>query len=104
MGPGCGTETALLALKDDLRRDLDKGRESLLVFLDLSTAFDTTDHGVLLGCLSEVGGGGMDALLPLQQISGGGAGQGASAAQPHGLRNMECERDRHSPLHSSTPT
>uniref|UniRef100_A0A803TPZ2 Reverse transcriptase domain-containing protein n=1 Tax=Anolis carolinensis TaxID=28377 RepID=A0A803TPZ2_ANOCA len=47
--PGHGTEMALVSLVDDLRRELDSGSVSLLVFLDLSAAFDTVDHGCLAG-------------------------------------------------------
>uniref|UniRef100_A0A803TE01 ribonuclease H n=1 Tax=Anolis carolinensis TaxID=28377 RepID=A0A803TE01_ANOCA len=56
--PGHGTETALVALVDDLRRELDKGSVSLLVLLDLSAAFDNVDHGILLGRLAGLGIGG----------------------------------------------
>ncbi|XP_067320839.1 uncharacterized protein [Anolis sagrei] len=56
--PGHGTETVLVALVDDLRRELDRGSVSLLVLLDLSAAFDTVDHGILLGRLAEMGLGG----------------------------------------------
>uniref|UniRef100_A0A803SSU4 Reverse transcriptase domain-containing protein n=2 Tax=Anolis carolinensis TaxID=28377 RepID=A0A803SSU4_ANOCA len=56
--PGHGTETALVALVDDLRRELDRGSVSLLVLLDLSAAFDTIDHGILLGRLAGMGLGG----------------------------------------------
>uniref|UniRef100_A0A803U1N2 Reverse transcriptase domain-containing protein n=1 Tax=Anolis carolinensis TaxID=28377 RepID=A0A803U1N2_ANOCA len=56
--PGHGIETALVALVDDLRRELDRGSVSLLVLLDLSAAFDTVDHGILLGRLAGMGLGG----------------------------------------------
>ena len=57
--PRHGTETALVALYDDLLREADSGKISLLVLLDISVAFDTIDHGILLGRLSELGIGGL---------------------------------------------
>ncbi|KAK9396605.1 RNA-directed DNA polymerase from mobile element jockey-like [Crotalus adamanteus] len=56
--PGYSTETALVALTDDLWRARDRGYSSILVLLDLSAAFDTIDHGILLRRLGEVGVGG----------------------------------------------
>ena len=56
--PGYGTETALVALVEDLRRELDRGSVSLLVLLDLSAAFDTINHGILLGSRAGMGLGG----------------------------------------------
>ena len=53
--PRYGTETAVVALMDDLMREADGGNMSLLVLLDISAAFDTIDHGILLGRLSELG-------------------------------------------------
>uniref|UniRef100_A0A803TKZ4 Reverse transcriptase domain-containing protein n=1 Tax=Anolis carolinensis TaxID=28377 RepID=A0A803TKZ4_ANOCA len=53
--PGFSTKTALVALVDDLRRELDRGSVTLLVLLDISAAFDTIDHGILLGRLSGMG-------------------------------------------------
>ncbi|KAF7251055.1 Calcium uptake protein 2, mitochondrial [Varanus komodoensis] len=55
--PGYGTESALVALYDDLCRERDRGSVSLLV-LDLSAAFDTIDHGILLNRLAGLGVGG----------------------------------------------
>ena len=45
---GHSTETALLNVSDCLRRAADRGCASILVLLDLSSAFDTIDHTVLL--------------------------------------------------------
>ncbi|KAF7242518.1 LINE-1 retrotransposable element ORF2 protein [Varanus komodoensis] len=56
--PGYGTESALVALYDDLCREKDRGSVSLLVLLDHSVAFDTIDHGILLDRLAGLGVGG----------------------------------------------
>ena len=42
------TETALLRVYNDILQAIDEGQEVVLVLLDLSSAFDTTDHKVLL--------------------------------------------------------
>uniref|UniRef100_A0A8D2LLU3 Reverse transcriptase domain-containing protein n=1 Tax=Varanus komodoensis TaxID=61221 RepID=A0A8D2LLU3_VARKO len=56
--PRYGTESALVALYDDLCRERDRGSASLLVLLDLSAAFNTIDHGILLDRLAGLGVGG----------------------------------------------
>ncbi|KAF7242353.1 putative RNA-directed DNA polymerase from transposon BS [Varanus komodoensis] len=56
--PRYGTESALVTLYDDLCRERDMGSESLLILLDLSVAFDTIDHGILLNRLAGLGVGG----------------------------------------------
>ena len=38
----------MVALYDDLCQERDRGSVTLLILLDLSAAFDTIDHGVLL--------------------------------------------------------
>ena len=42
------TETAMLRVKNDILCALDEGNAVLLVCLDLSAAFDTVDHAILL--------------------------------------------------------
>ena len=67
--PHHGTETALVALMDDLLREADRGKMSLLVLFDISAAFNTIDHSILLGRLSELRIGGL-ALAWLRSFLG----------------------------------
>ena len=46
--PGHSTETALLEVVNDLYLSLNKGNISVLALLDLSSAFDTIDHPILV--------------------------------------------------------
>ena len=49
--PGHSTETALLSIKNEVHLSLAHGEPTALVLLDLSAAFDTIDHNILLGYL-----------------------------------------------------
>lgn len=42
--PAHWTKFALVVLMDDVLRSLDGGLASIIILLDLSAAFDTTDH------------------------------------------------------------
>ena len=50
------TETALLKIMDHLYRMIDDRQAAVLIGLDLSAAFDTIDHSVLLSRLQSVFG------------------------------------------------
>jgi hypothetical protein len=50
-----GTETALLRVQNDIVMALSEKKATLLVLLDLSCAFDTVDHAILLRTLEEIG-------------------------------------------------
>ena len=49
------TETALFKIHDDLVSNTCHGKASILVLLDLSAAFDTVDHQLLLSDFSNCG-------------------------------------------------
>jgi len=53
------TETALLRVKNDVLKCLDNGKAVIMVLLDMSAAFDTVDHHILLqrlNCRFGIGG------------------------------------------------
>ena len=72
---GHSTETVLLRTVNDILSALDSDNISVLLLLDLSAAFDSTDHQILLSRLNSVLGIQSTALqrfqsyIPLRQIS-----------------------------------
>ncbi|KAK2152551.1 hypothetical protein NP493_2443g00003 [Ridgeia piscesae] len=48
----CTTETALLHVHDSVIRSIDECKGVILLLIDMSAAFDTTDHAILLNTLS----------------------------------------------------
>ena len=50
------TETALINVQNDILSALDAGSSDILLILDLSSAFDTIDHDILLSRLCNVYG------------------------------------------------
>ena len=68
---GHSTETALLRLHNDVVSAVDRGYGVCLVLLDLSVAFDTIDHTILLTFLKEhIGLGGPVLDLFQSYLSG----------------------------------
>ena len=63
---GHSTETVLLRVVNDILSALDNDNISVLLLLDLSAAFDTIDHQILLSCLDSVLGIQSTALQWLQ--------------------------------------
>ena len=47
------TETALLKVQNDIFMSMDNREVTLLVLLDLSAAFDTTEHSIVLNILQQ---------------------------------------------------
>ena len=62
------TETALLKVKNDLLRSLDNNKAVLMVLLDMSAAFETVDHDILLARLESKIGIGNLGFPPTSRI------------------------------------
>ena len=63
---GHSTKTVLLTLLNKARLSADRGESTLLVSLDLSDAFDTIDHSILLARLRSMYGVDGSALMWLE--------------------------------------
>ena len=57
------TETAIIKLNNDIIGGMDEGKCTILASLDLSAAFDTVDHDILLRRLQNIYGIDGTALL-----------------------------------------
>ena len=96
-GAGHSTETALLKVHNDILLNMDHQRVTLLVLLDLSSAYDTVNHEVLLRRL-EVTFGIADPALQWFRSSLAGRSQrvlpngtlSENFSLPHGVPQRSC--------------
>ena len=63
---GHSTETALISVQNDILREIDSGKCVMLCLLDLSAAFDTVSHSLLISQLKNSFGIGGSAIQWLQ--------------------------------------
>ncbi len=63
---GQSTETALLSVTEALRLARSASKSSVLILLDLSAAFDTVNHQILMSILRKMGISGTARVLPLR--------------------------------------
>ena len=84
------TETALLHVKQDIIQEIDQKKAVLFVLLDLSSAFDTRDHSILLARLQTDYGIQDTALQWLKSYLTGRTSRvsvKAKYSKPHTLKN-----------------
>jgi len=84
------TETAIVAVHDELVRHIDSGKASVLVLLDLSAAFDTVDHNTLLQVLDRRFGVTGTALNWFGSYLSGRTQTFQVASQLSGLHPVDC--------------
>jgi len=66
------TKTAVLIVHNDIVRAIDNGQLTVMLFLDLSSAFDTVDHDIMLSILHRrflIDGAKLVSLVPDRSLS-----------------------------------
>ena len=66
---GHSTELAAIQLVDHLTKQMDMGKVPTNIYINLSKAFDTLDHSILLGKLTYYGVCGLENLLLRNYLS-----------------------------------
>ena len=66
---GHSTELAAIQLVDRLTKQMDLGNVPINIYVDLSKAFDTLDHSILLGKLTYYGICGVENLMFCSYLS-----------------------------------
>ena len=67
---GHSTELAAIQLVDHLTKQMDLGEVPTNIYIDLSKAFDTLDHSILLAKLNYYGVCGLENILFREYLSG----------------------------------
>ena len=67
---GHSTELAAIQLVDHLTKQMDMGEVPTNIYIDLSKAFDTLDHSILLAKLNYYGVCGLENILFREYLSG----------------------------------